>query len=299
MEEEEEVEGVEVVAKVNDDEVDGFLGDDSANDESTASRMKRLASLSLSLSASPPPSLLRFGGGQNPTAPQASSASNDSSAAMALGRYSLAISLHFCASSLGSMPHAVSSAKRITWACVSGSAMACWALVQAQRQTSQAGLASGSSARGEEGAADSVLDGIGILLSSSVPKTPTMPSGMPFFPPRASAKEGSDSVSARATAARRRATAEERAIVTKEARSRREREEESQKKELRSELDFTKRREGEGKKKPDLEEPRAPSPLFFSSSFSARDHKLSAPLAFILQKGRAKANWLRVIKWNS
>lgn len=201
---------VEVVVKVNDDDDEvaaGLLGREK--DDANASRMKRLASLSLSLSASLLPPC--FGGGQKPTAPQASSASNDSSAAMALGMYSLAISLHFRASSLGSMPHAVSSANRITCACVSGSARACCALVQAQRQTSQAGLASGSSrARG-----DSVVDdGIGILLSSSPSKTPTTPSGMPFLPPRASAKEGSTSASARAraTAARRRATAEERAI---------------------------------------------------------------------------------------
>ena len=192
------------VAKVNDDDDDevaaGLLG--RANDDANASRMKRLASLSLSLSAS------LFGGGQNPTAPQASSASNDSSAAMALGMYSLAISLHFRASSLGSMPQAVSSAKRITCACVSGSARACCALVQAQRQTSQAGLASGSSARARDATADSVFDGIGILLSSPSKTPKATPSGMPFLPPRASAKEGSASASAsaRATAARRRAT---------------------------------------------------------------------------------------------
>jgi hypothetical protein len=104
-------------------EVDTALGE-KANDATNASRMMRLVSLSFSLSPSPSPPLPPFCG-QNPTAPHASSASNDSSAAMALGRYSLAISLHFCASSLGSMPHAVSSAKRITWACVSGSARAC------------------------------------------------------------------------------------------------------------------------------------------------------------------------------
>ena len=50
--------------------------------------------------------------------------------------------MHWLAISPGSIPQAVSSAKRITSACVSGSAMSCWALVQAQRQTSQAGLAS-------------------------------------------------------------------------------------------------------------------------------------------------------------